>query len=449
MGLQSILYERVLYPIHWISQGPLYGIDIINILKNLNMIQWWPEAQIRDYQNKKLQRLITHAYNNIPYYRRVMQERGITPAEIRTRDDLEFIPVLTKQIIRDNFNDMNFRGMNNRQATKRSTSGTTGDPLVFYQDRNSRIWVHAAMLRGWSWAKYKIGDILVSFYNLGRLSFWGKINSTIIRHYYFPANDNENKFAEFFNKIRSLKPAFVTGFTSSLYLYAKTLEKNNFPNITIPVIFTCAEMLHDYQRKLIEKAFNGRVYDYYGSNEMGSIAYECEHGNKHISEEHVILEIVNSNGEAVRNRSGNIVVTDLDNFAMPFIRYRIGDVGSMSDRVCDCGRNLQILDSLDGRSQEFLKASDGSLVPGIYFPGRFREIKGINQFQIIQEDLKNMVIKIVKSKNYSASDLNNMIEIIKDKLGTDMNINVKEVVDIAPTYAGKRRLVISHVPTEF
>lgn len=449
MNLKRILYENILYSIHWLGQGPTYGVKTIKVLKHLNQSQWWSSERIREYQNGKLRMLIEHVYHNVPYYHHVMKSRGIQPQDIRNKDDLKYLPILTKEIIRANFQDIIFQGMNKRTTTKRSTSGTTGERLTFFQDRNSRIWVHASKLRGWSWAGYNIGDSSINIYNLGKLSTWGQIASRMIREYYFPTIENKNQVLDYSNKIKVLKPRFLSGFTSSLCLNASLFKIYNITGIHFPVIFTCAEMLYDYQRSFLEETFHGTVYDYYGSNEIGSLAYECEHHNKHITEEHVVFETTNSQGANVSNISGDIILTDLDNYGMPFIRYKIGDVGTLSDNECKCGRALRILNSLDGRSQEFLKTLDGRYVPGIYFPGRFRKLKGIEQFQIIQPDIHNIILKIVKNNLYSPEELDTMIRMIKDKIGNDINIKVEQCDNIPLTSGGKTRLVVSHLPTEF
>jgi phenylacetate-CoA ligase len=401
------------------------------------------------YQNEKLRRLIDHVYHNVPYYRDVMRNKGIEPHDIKSSEDLNYFPILTKDIIRVNFQNIIFNGMNNRSTIKRTTSGTTGKRLILFRDRNSRIWEHAALLRGWSWAQYNIGDTVINFITQDTRSIWGKILSRLINSYYFAALVKRDQILECSRKIKSLHPFCLTGFTSSLYLNSSLYEKHNVTGIRIPVIFTCGEMLHDYQRNLMEKNLNGKVYDFYGSNEIGSVAYECEHNNKHITDEHVIIETVNSQGANVSNTCGDIILTDLDNYAMPFIRYKIGDVGTLTDKKCECGRGLRVLKSLDGRSQEFLKTLDGNYIPGIYFPPRFRELKGIEQFQIIQPDINNITLKIVKNKLFSPEELEKMIQMIKEKIGKGVKISVEECSHIPLTERGKTRLVISNLPTEF
>lgn len=448
-NLKDILYERIIYSIYWIGEGITYGYKTVELCKHLKQTQWMSRDQIKAYQVKKLRKLIEHVYNNVPYYRNIMLGKRITPDDIRSIEDIKHFPVLTKDIITANFQDIVFKGRNKRTTKQSRTSGTTGEPLTLLRDRNSRIWMHAALLRGWSWAQYNIGDTIFNLTTHGKMSTWGTIASRLMNSHYFSAMANKSQVIEYARKIKSLNPFCITGYASSLYLNANLYYQFNVMDNNIPVIFTCAEMLHGYQRDFIEKVFKGKVYDFYGSNEIGSIAYECEYNTKHISDEHVIVETLNSRGENLINTPGDIILTDLDNYAMPLIRYKIGDVGTLENDVCKCGRGLSVLKSIDGRSQEYLKTMDGHYIPGIYFPPLFRKFKGVEQFQIIQPDINCIILKIVKNQYYSRNDLDKMMNMIKEKIGNDVKIKVEQCDHIPLTSAGKTRLVISHLPTEF
>jgi len=411
--------------------------------------QWRSRDEIREYQNRKLTKLIQHIYHNIPYYHTIMKNKGIAPHDIRSVDDLKHLPILTKELIKKNAREIVFKGMNKRGLKKVMTGGTTGERLSLFRDRTSRIWEHAALLRGWSWARYNIGDTMVEFTIYNNKSMLGSIQSKLLNSYSFFALAKAEEILNNLEKVKSLKPDCITGLASSLYNIATLMGKYHINSVRVPILFSYGEMLHDYQRKVLADTFNGKVYDYYGSNEIGSIAYDCEYNKKHITDEHVIFETISSNGINVNKTPGDIVLTDLDNYAMPFIRYKIGDVGTLLDNQCECGRGLRMLASLDGRSQEFLKTMDGHYVPGVYFPPRFRQLKGIEQFQIIQPDINNINLKIVKNDLFSANEVNTMILMIKEKLGEEVNVSVEECASIPMTSRGKTRLVISHLPTEF
>lgn len=450
----KLFYERVLYPFIQLRYGPylrhgLYGINIIKVFKHLNKSQWLTREEIRSYQNDKLRRLIEHVYHNVPYYKKVMKNEGIEPQDIRSTDDLKYFPLLTKKVINSNYQDIQSDDIYKRSPIECSTGGTTGKPLKLFRDKDTRIWAEAARLRGWSWAQYQIGKPAVSFQYNKWPSLIGKIRIGLINEHAFPDFGKEDEIISSALQIRKINPFCVTGISSYLYRVASIYSRNNINGIQFPVIFTTSEMLYEYQRDFLEIKFNGKVYDQYGCVEIGSLAYECDHNSKHITDEHVIVETINSKGANVTNTSGHLIITDLDNYSMPFIRYRIGDVGTLSDSQCQCGRGLGILRSMDGREQEIMKTSDGNYVPAIYFPTRFKKLKGIEQYQIVQNDIHHITLKIVKNTLFSPDTLEKMLQEIKEIIGNDVTIAVEECNNIPLTSRGKTRLIISHVPVDF
>lgn len=441
-------YEKVLFPLYQIKNGPTYGYKSIKLLRHLNDTQWLSQDEILLYQENKLRRLINHVYENVPYYGNLMQKIGIHPDNIRTVEDLKYFPVLSKKEIKDNFFRIISKDINNRKFTKASTGGTTGEPLSFYHDIKSRLWAEACLLRGMYWAKYQIGNTIVDFRSTNWPSLLGKIRTKMIQNYCFPAFAKEHELVSYIEKIKLLQPYALKGYASNLYRIVTVCQNQCKDEVQIPVIFSTAEMLYEYQREFIEKQLNSRVYDYYGCNEIGSIAYECEYNTKHISDEHVILETTDSMGNQINNTLGEITITDLDNYVMPFIRYKNGDVGIINNERCKCRRGLSLLKKVEGRTQDFLKTLDGNYVPSIFFPCRFRNLKGIKQYQIIQTDIHNITLKIVKDQFFCAGELEEMKKTIRTVLGDKININVEQCEHIPLTGRGKTRLVISHLPTE-
>lgn len=448
MKFKAALYERVLYPVYQLRHGP-YGVRIIKVFKYLNQSQWFSEDKIRVDQNNKLKRLIEHVYHNVPYYRNLMQKKGIVPQDINCADDLKYFPVLTKKIIRSNYQDIMSLDLNKRRVMESSTGGTTGEPLKLYLDKDTRIWREAARLRGWSWANFQIGMSVVAFPSNNWPSLIGKLRIGMINEHAFPFFLEENDIVGCFPKVKDIKPHCITGISSYLCRIASVYSRNHLNEMHVPVIITTSEVLYDHNRGLLENTFKGKVYDQYGCVEIGSLAYECEHNNKHISDEHVIVEAVNSEGSHVVNAPGHLIITDLDNYAMPFIRYKIGDVGTLSGSRCKCGRGLSVLKSMDGREDEFLKKLEGGFVPPIYFPARFARLKGIKQYQIVQTDVEHIVLIIVKNAGFSSETIDEMINVIKEKLGHIVNVTIEERDNIPLTSRGKTRLVISHVPVQF
>lgn len=423
------------------------GYDIIKTARMLMNSQWMPRDELVSYQNGKLKKLMHYVHDKVPFYRGVMKNAGLLPGDIRSVEDLRHFPVLTKSIIRDNFAGLMSSDINKQRVVQGSTGGSTGEPLRFLRDINTIVWAESALLRGKSYAGYKIGDTVVNFMTDGNPSFLGKMRERIINNYSLPAFDVESSVLKCMTKVRALKPFCMISYASNLYRIAQICNKNNVDDIHVPVIFSTGEMLYDYQREFLERQFRSKVFDYYGCNEIGSLAYECEHHARHLTDEHVIVESTDSTGTSVENALGEITVTDLDNYAMPFIRYKNGDLGIISDEKCKCRRGLRVLKSLEGRAQDFLKTPDGGLIPAIFFPSKFRDLKGLDQYQIIQSDMNTLIIKIVRNDLFSRNEMDNMVKIVVDIMGGSVHIEVEECAQIPLTGRGKNRLVISHIPT--
>ncbi|MBI5102977.1 MAG: phenylacetate--CoA ligase family protein [Nitrospirae bacterium] len=442
------LFEKILFPLYHIKNGATFGIETIKTLRHLCNSQWWPKDKLEEYQAEKLKKLIAHAYHNVPYYRDLMNSISIKPGDISNVNDLRYFPILTKKDIKDNFDRIISKDIKDRKAMRASTGGTTGEPLSFYRDLNTRIWTEGALLRGWSWAKYTIGDSIVSFTMDDRPGLLGSLRARLINRRYYPTLIKTSALLSSLERVNEQLPHYLSGMTSNLFRIAVLCEKNNL-SIHIPVIFSTAEMMHDYQREFLQKYFNGKVYDFYGCNEIGSLAYECEYGMKHIADEHVVIEAVGNGGRQRYEQAAEILITDLDNYVMPFIRYKNGDMGTLTQKKCECGRGLSVLKNVDGRSQEFLKTTDGRYVPGVFFPARFRNLKGIEQYQIVQEQVSHITLKIVKNQFFINEELEDMISVIKDKIGRDISVTTEECSNIALTGRGKSRLVISYIEKEF
>lgn len=444
--MKTEFYENLMYPTYQLKYGNTFGFKIIKILNKLNESQWLSSDELLEYQQKKLRRLIGHAYENVPYYRELMKKMGILPNDIMSVEDIKYLPILTKEQISDNFKDLLSDDIEKRRFIKSSTSGSTGNPLTFIKDWDTIMWIEATTLRGKRWAGYRIGDVDIDFRFLTNPSFLGRVRERIVRRYDFPALAEGAELNNYIRKIKALKPFCITAYASILYRLSKFCYKNGINGLQLPVIFSTGEMLYDYQREFIEKQFGGKVFDYYGCGEVSTIAFECEYHHKHVSDERVILETTDSTGNPVVDALGEVIVTDLDNYAMPFIRYKNGDVGVITKDKCRCGRGLTAVKTIEGRSQEFLKTLDGNYVPPVFFPNSFKNLKGIEQYQIIQEDIYNITLRIVRNQFFTAEELKNMTRVINEKIGNTVTIKIEQCHQIPSKTPTKTRFILSHLP---
>jgi phenylacetate-CoA ligase len=225
------------------------------------------------------------------------------------------------------------------------------------------------------------------------------------------------------------------------------METKNNEKFNPTAVFTAAEKLYKFQKEKIESVFECKVFDSYGSNEIRSMAYECEeHNGYHITAENVIIEFIKEGEQASPGELGEIIITDLTNYAMPLIRYRIGDIGIPSDQRCTCGRGLPLMESVEGRSNSFVATKDNRILSSSYFSELLMEFKYIKQFQIIQKSLNSLHINLVCSEEPTYSEVNHLINSIKNSTKDDMEIKVKQIKTISPAKSGKLQLVISEIP---
>jgi phenylacetate-CoA ligase len=234
-----------------------------------------------------------------------------------------------------------------------------------------------------------------------------------------------------------------------LYIYLQSLlKKKKIKGFEIKSIISSAEVLYEYQRELIESVFHCKVFNRYGCREFGNIAHECsEHSGMHINVEHVYVECIKEDGEpAALGERGELIITDLDNYGMPFIRYKIGDIGELSDRKCNCGRVLPLLKEVGGRTFDIIVGTNGRCLGGTFWTLLFRTaFNGIQQFQVVQVSKNKINIKLVIDALFNMKDIDKLINKIQEYCGNDMQINIRIVDKIPLTESGKFRFVISKI----
>ena len=253
------IFQKVIFPL-----AELYnGTTIQKKLKFLLNSQYWPREQIEDYQDKKLREIIKYAYENIPYYTKLFDKLGLKPSDIQTAKDLKKLPVLTKKIIRDNYNDLIIAD-HEKKSYGSKTSGSTGDPVEFRLTKEDFSWFWAAHLRAWYWTGYSLGDKHLRVSQGPRKNLSRNIQNTLMRCvFYSPGNMDTDKIKEFISYVQEFKPLMVYTYASTAQTVGEYVLKNEI-NINIPIIVTTADNLIPKNRKIIEMAFNTKVYDDYG-----------------------------------------------------------------------------------------------------------------------------------------------------------------------------------------
>lgn len=442
--LYEYLFENVVFPLG----AAITGSPLPRYYADLQKSQWLSPAEIQAMQNTKLQRLIQHAYENVPYYRRVMDERGLKPEDITTPADLKKLPVLTKAIIRAQPDDLLAKGANKANLVLGASSGSTGHPLQYYADKPAVELRKAALRRFWNWSGYRLGSkwVRIQLWPRSRLSnkiqFTTKLERcTYIGSYAF----DEQKIIESIAIIRKAKPDYIRGYTVPIYLIARYMESHQMDPIPMKAVIGHSETLYPHYREAIEKMFACKVFDTYGGEGM-MVAGQCDHGSYHLNDENVITELIRSDGiPAKPGEYGDFVLTDLNNYAMPFIRYNIEDVGMPREGFCSCGRGLSLIQSLVGRETDILKTPDGRFVTMHMFCWVFEYEPSVDQFQVVQEKPDELLLRLVVNAGYNQEIEKRILDVFKDAVGPEVKIVVKYEDDIPVAASGKRRFVVSSI----
>jgi phenylacetate-CoA ligase len=444
--MYSLIAEKLIYPLGDLT----LGTSLIKYYHQLQETQWWPPEQLRELQNAKLRALMTHAYHNVPYYRRVLEERGLTDQDVRTVDDLPRLPILTKDDIRQNFADMLAKDFKKWKPILNYTGGSTGEPLKYYITKDVASIGWAGMFRAWNWAGYRIGDKRIAFGGSSLVpNRAAKLSETIRdkleRNLRISAvSMNASKYSQTVGIIRKYESKFIYGYPSALYLLADYCKSNNINDIKLKAAFSTAEVLLPNYRAAIENQFQCEVFDQYGSYDGGGQALECEnHQGLHVSMEKVILEVLDNDGRKITSeKPGHIIVTDLHNYAMPFIRYAVGDIGTPADNMCPCGRGLPILKAIEGRTSDIIRLYNGTILAGPALTLVFKD-RNVRQFQLIQVAEDELLVKIVKGAGYTEQDSQYIVNVLRHHAGKDVKVELEFCNLIQPEKNNKYRFIIS------
>ena len=449
MTLRTRLVSDLIFPL----QERIKKHTTVAVRRAMEASQHWPLERLEELRVQRLQDLLTHANGHVTYYRDLFGRLGFDPRGVRRIDDLQLLPFLTKAEIR-----AHTEAMKSDQAlglARFNTGGSSGEPLVFFIGRERVSHDVAAKWRATRWWGVDIGDPEIVLWgspielsSQDRVRRW---RDALMRTQLMPAFEmSVEKVAGFIDVIRRTRPAMLFGYPSAFAHIARHAETHGIrlDDLGIKVAFVTSERLYDHQRVLIERMFNCPVANGYGGRDAGFIAHQCPAGGMHLTHEDVIVEIVDAQGRVLpHGESGEIVVTHLATRDFPFIRYRTGDVGTLDDQPCSCGRTLPLLKEIQGRSTDFLVAQDGTVMHGLSLIYIVRDLAGVKQFKIVQESLDRTDILLVTDERFDRSNLATIERGANARLGDGVTVNVRLVGEIPPEKSGKYRYVVSKVPT--
>lgn len=450
MSIDKYLRSRITIPLWQHKHGMHYGKE----LELVHTLHGYPLDLLREYQLKKLQHLVNYAYRNVPYYRKEWKSVGLEPADIQTLKDFHRIPVMTKAKMRDYADELLSSEAKTKKLIRSGTGGTTDSPIILYYDYSRARMKEAEMRYFREWFRWEIADKVA--YLWGAPQDIPNIESTrykIINRlthntlFLFSSLMNEAIMKEFIEKLNRFRPDILQGYSNPVFILANhILESHDRVHSPKSIVLT-AEPCLPHQRKVIEAAFNSEVFTFYGCREGGYVGCECDrHTGYHINCSSIYMEFLTEEGPAVPGQLGNIVFTDLYNFDMPFIRYQIGDLGIPTDTVCSCGSQLPMMEFFAGRETDVFVTPQGDFVPGVSLCDRIiEECRGIEQLQFIQNKADELIVRIVKGRGYSSSDMMQLDARLHNYFQDKLTIVKEYVNDIPKEKSGKTRFCISNV----
>lgn len=400
----------------------------------------WDAEELERVQTKRLRAILKHAYEHVEYYHRKFDSVGIKPEDIKTKEDLYKLPILSKHDIKTHFSELIATNWNLGKCAINKTSGSTGEPTAILFDRNRLVYTYSALIRQYLACGVGFYERILGLSHNKWCPPTLDYFTGFHRVWYLP----EGKNLSYLSILKELRPTVIYGSPSYIQALAHDVQDEEL-QLPIKAIISSFELLDMGTRRYIRDVFGSDIFDYYSSAESDMAAWECsEHTGYHINADNIIVEILN-NGEMVgEGERGEMVVTNLHNYAMPLIRYEIGDSVTFTEECCPCGIKLPLIKNIEGRIADFIVLPNGQLVSPEYLMSRMYH-SAISKYQIIQESKNLVVIKIVEDTGFTSKIREGIENSYREVLGDDVEIKLVSVDTLPREKSGKFRTVISKV----
>jgi len=423
----------------------------------LKDIEFSSKNQLENLQFERLQALLKHAYNHVPYYKRIFDKQGVRPSEVKNTSDIKKLPLLSKSDVRENLHFSMFSSNHNKKYMHRiNTSGSTGEPFVCYADKFQLEVRFATTLRALEMTGWRFGDKQLRLWHqtlgMNKIQvFKEKFDAWFMKRTFIPAFEmTEDAVEKLVKKIEKLKPVLIDGYAESLNFIA---QRNQRKIDWSPIgLMSSAQELTDKTRNNVEDMFSSKIYDKYGSREFSGIAYQCKDSTAyHVQDESYLVEILVEGREALPGEIGEIVITDLNNFSTPMIRYRIGDLAMAVDKIpCKCGRPHSQIGRITGRTQAMVGCANGVWLPGTFFAHFFKDFDfAVKHYQVVQKIFGAFLVKIVPNVQFNLKVEKDILRSLTEYTGVETEISIELVDSIPLVRTGKRTPVISHLKNDF
>jgi len=449
--LLPIFAQNLVCDLHGYSQYKLrYGGEFQELLDWLEETEWWSDEEIQEYQNIQLRKLVQHAYATVPYYQRVFDELKLKPDDIQSTAHLQKLPILTKEDVHKYMGDMISSEFKPNELVFVHTSGTTGKSLQFYMEPRAFQFRWAVWWRHRKWFGIEFDSPYASFTGLSAVPlqqtappFWREnrpMHQTIFTmHHIVP-----EKIDAIVARLNRYGFDYYHGYPSIIYNLAVLIQEHN-QEITRPpkIIFTGAENLYEDQRQAMREVIKCPVTDHYGFSEGCGNASRCSEDLYHEDFEYGILECVNPELLGDGSIRGNIIATGFGSYAMPFIRYDVGDVGTWVTTNCKCGRRSKTLIRVEGRTEDYIITPEGRKI--MRFDYIFKDTHSIKEAQVVQRELGSLCLRVVRRSSYSISDEEFLREEINRRVSAKIKVKFEYVEEIGRETSGKFQAVKSEI----
>jgi len=416
--------------------------------------QWYDIEKLKKFQEKNFIKIFQHAYNNSTFYRKKFKEVNINLNDIKRLDDLRKLPFTTKEEIIKNFPDnMITNEFKMRRLHYKKTSGSSGLQMTLVSDQRCEDYYDCIYGR----ALFAIGYIpwqsMAYFWAQPRDYFWYPTYHKKKIYDYFGLMrkhwmDSTLSPEEQMKVLTKMRPKIIYCFPTTLVAISKIIGKNRekYKDIQPKFIISHGETLFKESRKYIESVFNCPVYNEYGTTEFVRMGWECkEKQGLHLDIDSIIVEIVKDGKICSPGEMGELVITGLHNYAMPLIRYRIGDVGMISDKPCKCGRGLPLLKTIEGRNEDFLILPSGRMLSPRNIGPPIEKFSQVTEFKFVQETKDRMILYLVDNPYITSIVISNIVKELYRVIGEYVDIKVQIVKQLDKTERGKMQAIVSKV----
>jgi phenylacetate-CoA ligase len=448
--MRRFLYRSILLPAF---EGGIKRRNTFRYWKELERTQWLSREELEQLQFSALHRLVQRAFQNCPYYRDSWTQLGLDAQHLQAPEDFQSWPIIDRHTILANRPAMRAQipGMH---LYSKSTGGSSGEPLHFDFDSDSNDRRMAAWHRGYAWGGAEPGAKALYLWGvpLGPKSLAKRWKDWLYHRLYRRLVLNTFELSEatvprFLEQLNRYRPEVIVAYSGPLYVFAKALAERQLKPFSPNSIVVGAEKLYRFQRDLIEQVFAAPVFETYGSREFMLIGGECDrHEGLHLTMEHLLVEVLDDDGRPTpAGQEGNLVITDLYNYGMPFVRYSNGDRAVAGWGTCSCGRGLPILKEVIGRRSDMIDTPDGRHLTGLVFPHLIKDFPAVQRFLVIQDEPDHVELRVATTQDWSEADRNRLDRSVRELLGPAMRLDLVRVDDIPPTAAGKHAVVINRV----